>query len=273
MKTPEKLNALKAALCAVLFPSAPPAEPVEAPQDGRPVNALGEVRMMALPLSRIPPEGYVFVADRDLRAIEDLDEEQRWTREIMEPLQIEYIEHYLTLCDLTARLNDAMDYRNRKWGANTQRKKDGKPTSGSAFSLDRSAVLERSFSDRVRFDDLKMQRAKALIEECMSEWEVGSRPEVRQLVTVAFRKSRNGQYSRVDLTRLRKIESADPRWQEAIKLTIDAEIVDGSAGYLLLKVRDANDQYHPLPLDIASVRPYRAPSVEKQQGEASRATG
>jgi hypothetical protein len=271
MNTFARLNNLKAAVSAALFPVAATHEPEkpDTPEAGGGAQALGQVRMMAIAPSKLPPEGFVYVGDRDLRAIEDLDEEQQWTRETMEPLQLEYIEQYLRLADLSAKLHAAMDYRSEKWGANTKRKQDGMPTSGTAYSLDRSIALDRSFTDRVRYDDLKMARAKALIEECISEWEAGARPEVRKLVTVAFTKSRRGQYSRVDLARLRKIESDDSRWQQAIKLTYDAEAVDGSAGYLLLKVRDAFDRYHPLPLDIANVRPYSASGAVEASHAAS----
>lgn len=255
-------NRLKAAINDVLSSRAATAEATEAEQPAAtdtaaadPALRLNELRHMIVPPSRVPMSGHVYINDRDQRAIEDLDDEQRWTMEVLEPLQHEWMEAHLWVADIAFRTNAAMDYRENTWGARkTQRQQAGLPVSGSAPCLDRSVITERTFQDRVRYDDLKMKRALELIEECLAKGDI---PEFhRKVISVAFKPNAKGMYSRTDLARLRKIESSDPKWQEAINLTIQAESPDGSAGYLMLKVRDANNKFHSLPLNIAAVRPY-----------------
>lgn len=270
MNTTHRLNALKTTVSRALFgrpirDQAPPAEPEASPQAER----LGELRHLAFPPARLPPEGFVYIEDRKAVAVEDLDEEQLWRRDTIEPLQAEWIVKYLEMADLAARIHEAMDEREARWGARkTKRQQAGRPVSGSAYSLDRSLCLERRYADRVRYDDLKMKRAKDWMEECAEEWEANSRDEIRQLIALSFKKNSRGEYSRAEMARLRKIKSEDQRWKDAVALIVDAEIVDGVAGYLMLSVRDAHDKYHPLPLDIASVRPYRA---KPDDGEANNA--
>lgn len=254
----EHMNRIRAALSAALSPAPAQTAATEAPSgQADPRAELNGLRHIAIPPARMPPaEGLCYVSDGQLAHIEDLDEEQRWHRETMEPLMLEWAERYLGLCELAGRLHAAMDYREEHWGVRqTARVRAGRKPSGAAFSLDRSMKLERTFSDRVAYDDLKMKRAHELMEQCVEDWEAGGRDEIRQIVALSFKKNAKGLYSRVEMTRLLKIKSEDKRWLEATKLIRDAETVDGVAAYLMLHIKDVHDKFHPLPLDIASVRP------------------
>ena len=251
-----RINDLRRRISAALFPATPIAEPPSAEGANEIRERLGDLRHMAIPPLPDPPEGLIYLEDRRLAHIADLDEQQRWHRETMEPLMIEWAERYLELCDLSARIHAAMDERERRWGVRqTARARAGQKTSGVAFSLDRNMKIERTYSDRVAYDDLRMKRAHELMEQCVEEWEAGGRNEIKQIVSLSFRKNSKGLYSRVEMTRLLKIKSADPRWQEAVQLIREAEIVDGVAAYLMMAIRDERGKFIRLPLDIASVRP------------------
>jgi len=261
------LNKLKEQINKVLFrqpakvlPQARPEEGQASPQDegelGRRLTAVGH---MYIPPGRIAPEGFVYIENNCLKAVGDLTEYERDRREVMEPIMVEFAEEYLRLADIKARAHDALDWLIGKHGQrNSKRQQENKQSSHTIFSLDRSLSLSRKYSDRVKYDDVMITAAKELIDKCVEEWEKGSRDEMKQLVALSFKRNANNEFSRAKIVELRQINSKDPRWKEAMDMIQEAELVDGVASYLLVSVRDAQEKYHPLPLDISAVRSYRA---------------
>ncbi|MGZ3272390.1 MAG: DUF3164 family protein [Caulobacteraceae bacterium] len=97
-------------------------------------------------------------------------------------------------------------------------------------------------ADRFAFGP-EIQTAKKLIDECLLEWSVGSRPEVVALIQNAFRPDQEGNLNRYSILSLRKLEIADERWQRAMQAISDSERVLASARYIRVHRRrgDAQD--------------------------------
>ncbi len=267
------LNAIKARLSLALFPAdgnksgpVPPAL-MPAPIDGDMSQQLTSVGHMCIPPSKLPPqEGFVYIENNCLKALDDLTDYERDRREMIEPLLAEWAQMYLDLCDLKARtVSTVAAFRERHVFRNSKRKQRGYTPSLSIFSLDRSMCLTERHSDRVSLDDTKVAEAKELFDECFKAWGDKSPKEMRQAVEISFKRKKSGDYSREKIVELCQIESDDQRWNDAIAIIRKAELVDGVATHYLVAVRDSLDKYQPLPLDIANVRPYRKEALDQQE--------
>lgn len=245
------MNALKKRLGLILFGARP--EPASAPVAA---PALGELRHLELPETETPPPGFVWVEGGQLKRETDLTDYERDREAALAPLIQEWAETYLALSDLKARIGKTMDELEAKCAPrNTKRVRDQKKPSLTLFTLDRAFSIRRAHSDRVTYQEDMILRAKAKIDECLAEWSDNSREEIVALVNLAFKKTAKNDFSRAEMTKLRQLKSEDARWNEAMAIIQRAEIVDGVAAYLLVSVRDKDGAYHPLPLDIAGVRP------------------
>ena len=270
------LNALKAQIANALNGikgnpqpadiDANPADPSGQSDHSDQAERLNAVRHFNIRIPEAPPDGWVDIED-GMRKLESmLKPHERELEALLKPLAQDWIEAWLNLADLAARFNEAFDkIEQSNTPKNTQRVQSGKKPSREFHLLDRSILLSRKRSDTVRYQENILLKALGLIEECVERRAQGGDKLIRQLAQSSFIKNAKGEYSRVGMVRLRKIENDDPQWKEAMALIEQAEIVDGVSSYLLVSIRDVDGKYHPLPLDIASIRPYRVvPSVEGQ---------
>lgn len=256
MKPQTFLNPLKS-LIGMALSGGKSAEPADAPAAdlaGR-LNAIGH---FAIPHTPEPAPGYVFIEDGQMKAEGKLTDYERRREALLQPLAQEWIERWLDIADLAARFNEAFDeLEELNAPRQTKRVTAGKKPSLGLFLLDRSVKLSRTRADSVRYEEDKLLKAKTLVDECVARWSEGGRDEMRQLAEISFTKNSKGEYSRSGMVRLRRMQSADPKWEDAMNQIRKAEIVDGVTSYLLVSVRDKDGKYHPLPLDIADVRPFR----------------
>lgn len=95
--------------------------------------------------------------------------------------------------------------------------------------------------------------AKAIIDECLTEWAGGSPPELRAIVNRAFSVEKEGQINRAGLLMLLRVESADPRWNRAMDAIRDSMRTIGSREYMRCYRRPVHDgRFRAITLDIAS---------------------
>ncbi|AZB57242.1 DUF3164 family protein [Cereibacter sphaeroides] len=98
----------------------------------------------------------------------------------------------------------------------------------------------------------ELQQAKALIDECLTEWAADSRPEIRDIVTRAFNTDRPGQVNRSEIFMLLRLEITDPRWLAAMRAIRDAIRVVGSKTYVRLQMRSSFDgAWESVTIDLA----------------------
>lgn len=257
------LNQIKKAVAAILF-GTPKAE-----AHGDSAAELNKVAHFCIPATEAPPAGFVWIEDGKLKREADLTDYEREREALLLPLATEWAEHWLSLADLKSRFDEAFDQLEAASQRNTRREAAGKKPSMTLYSLDRSFSLSRKRADTVRYEEDKLLAAKVLVDACVARWAEGGSEEIKQIAELAFTKNAKGEYSRSGMVRLRRINSDDPEWLEAMRQIAAAELVDGVSSYLLVSVRDQDGRYHPLPLDIASVRPYRMPVSELVAGGAA----
>lgn len=128
----------------------------------------------------------------------------------------------------------------------------GKKGNLTLMSFDGQFKVVQAAQDSIRFDE-RLQAARALIDECLTEWTEGARSEVRVIINEAFQADKQGEISTGRVLALRRMDIKDERWQRAMEAIGDAVQVVGSKSYIRVyrRVGDS-EQYVPIPLDIAS---------------------
>ena len=98
----------------------------------------------------------------------------------------------------------------------------------------------------------ELHAAKSLIDECIIEWSVDSRPEIQSIVTRAFNTDSEGKINRSEIFMLMRHEIDDPRWKRAMDAIRDAMRVTGSKEYIRFYRRAKNtDAWQPVTIDLA----------------------
>lgn len=120
------------------------------------------------------------------------------------------------------------------------------------MSFDGKYKVQRANADYLSFDE-RLQAAKALIDECITDWSQGSRPELQVLVNDAFQVDKAGNINTNRVLGLRRLAIDDARWQRAMRAIGEALQVVGSKSYIRCYERDdATGQYLPIALDVAA---------------------
>jgi hypothetical protein len=85
----------------------------------------------------------------------------------------------------------------------------------------------------------EIQAAKTLIDECLTDWAGSTGPELRAIVTDAFRVNKEGRLDKDRILALRRHDFADPRWKRAMEAISDSIRVARSKEYLRIYQRSA----------------------------------
>ncbi len=129
----------------------------------------------------------------------------------------------------------------------------GKKGNVTLLSFDGSQRVQHAVQESISFDE-RLQVARSLIDECLTEWVEGARPELAVIVNDAFRVDTKGEIRTARVLALRRYEIEDPRWQRAMDAIGDACQVVGSKIYIRFYERVGDsDHYRPITLDIAGV--------------------
>lgn len=123
----------------------------------------------------------------------------------------------------------------------------------SLFSFDGNYKVQISVQDRLIFDE-RIKAAKALIDECIHEWTVGSRSEIKALVEHAFQTDKEGRINNGRVFSLMRLKMSDARWDRAMEALKDSITVASSKSYIRFyqRPKDSED-YVAMPLDIAAL--------------------
>ncbi|EXI92108.1 MAG: hypothetical protein AW12_00851 [Candidatus Accumulibacter sp. BA-94] len=109
----------------------------------------------------------------------------------------------------------------------------------------------RAISESIRFDE-RLQAAKALIDECITDWSQGSRSEIKVLVNDSFKVDQQGNINTGRVLSLRRLEISDPRWQKAMQALSESVLVVDSKSYIRVYERDAKGEYQQIALDVSA---------------------
>lgn len=120
-------------------------------------------------------------------------------------------------------------------------------------SFDGLMRIQVQVAERIEFGP-ELQQAKALIDACLTDWSDGAQAELQAFVTRAFDVDKEGQVRPAELFRLRRFNSQDPRWQDAMRAIADAVRPRGTKQYVRFYRRD-NPQaaWQPVTIDLARV--------------------
>lgn len=120
------------------------------------------------------------------------------------------------------------------------------------LSFDGSLRIQRAIAERIVFDE-RLQGAKALIDECLTEWTADARPEIALLVQDAFRVDAAGNIRTGNVLALKRLAIEDERWQRAMEAIGDAVQVVASVSYIRFHKRDPKGRYVNFSLDLSGV--------------------
>ncbi len=121
------------------------------------------------------------------------------------------------------------------------------------FSYDGRYKLVRQVQETLRFDE-RLQAAKALIDECITGWAAGARPEIQVLINDAFQVNKEGAVQTDRVLALRRLAITDEKWLRAMDAISESLQVVGSRSYLRVYERvGETDRYEAISLDLASV--------------------
>lgn len=129
----------------------------------------------------------------------------------------------------------------------------GKKGNVTLYSYDGRYKIQRAMQDRIAFDE-RLQAAKVLIDECLSDWVEGAKPEIHAIINRAFQTEKEGEVNTGAVLALRRLEINDERWRKAMLAIGEAVQVVGSRSYIRIYERIGDsDQYRPVSLDISGV--------------------
>jgi hypothetical protein len=121
------------------------------------------------------------------------------------------------------------------------------------YTFDGQYKIQRAMQDRIAFDE-RLQAAKSLIDECLSEWTEGAKPEIHAIINRAFQTEKEGEVNTGSVLALRRLDIADERWKRAMIAIGEAVQVVGSRSYIRVYKRVGDtSQYEAISLDIAGV--------------------
>ena len=119
-------------------------------------------------------------------------------------------------------------------------------------SYDGRYKLTRQVSETLVFDE-RLQAAKNLIDECITEWTEGSRDELKALINDAFQVDKEGRINTGRVLGLRRLNIEDARWLQAMQAVSDSLRVSGSKTYVRVYERREDGKYTPIALDLAAM--------------------
>lgn len=104
-------------------------------------------------------------------------------------------------------------------------------------SFDGKLRVNVAMKDVMMFDE-RLAAAKALIDECLTEWTQDSRSELRVIVQQAFDVDKDGHISTAKVLSLRSLKIEDAKWQRAMQALSDSLHTLATREYVRLYRRD-----------------------------------
>lgn len=137
-----------------------------------------------------------------------------------------------------------------KYGA----KLGGEKGNISLLSFDGSKKVEISIGETIHFDE-RLQVAKSLINECITEWSEGVNDFIKLLVNQAFSVNKEGKINVGNVINLTRAKGIDhPKWNQAMQAIKDSQQVISSKNYIRLYSRaNRNEKMKLLSLNMASI--------------------
>jgi hypothetical protein len=128
----------------------------------------------------------------------------------------------------------------------------GQKGNTTLVSFDGQYKIQVAITEHLSFDE-RLQAAKKLVDECLTDWTGDSRDEIKTIVLDAFQVDKEGRINTGRILGLRRLPINDDRWLRAMAAIADSMQVVGSKTYLRIYERDALGKYQPITLDLAAL--------------------
>ncbi len=131
-------------------------------------------------------------------------------------------------------------------------KMGGQKGNVTLITYDGRYKIQVAISEHLAFDE-RLQAAKKLIDECLTDWTGDSRDEIKTIVLDAFQVDKEGRINTGRILGLRRLAINDQRWARAMQAIADSMQVVGSKTYLRIYERSADGKYSQVALDFAAL--------------------
>lgn len=128
----------------------------------------------------------------------------------------------------------------------------GKKGNISLMSFDGKYKIQMAISDNLVFDE-RLQVAKSLIDECLTEWTKDSNDNIKAIIDNAFAVDKEGKINIRRVLSLRSLNIIDDKWQKAMTAIADATQIISSKEYIRFYERDEHGKYQQISLDFANL--------------------
>ncbi len=128
----------------------------------------------------------------------------------------------------------------------------GKKGNTSLLSFDGKYKIQLAVAENTVFDE-RLQVAKHLIDECLTDWTKDSNDNIKALINQAFQVDKEGKVSTSRVLALRSLDINDAKWDRAMDAISDAIQVTDTKEYIRFYERDDAGAYHQISLDFSNV--------------------
>lgn len=127
----------------------------------------------------------------------------------------------------------------------------GKKGNTTLFSYDGKYKVQLAVSENIVFDE-RLQIAKNLIDECLTDWTRDSSDNIKVIINQAFQVDKEGKISTHRVLSLRSLDINDDNWLRAMDAIGDAIQVTDTKEYIRFYERDDKGAYHQIALDFSN---------------------
>ena len=128
----------------------------------------------------------------------------------------------------------------------------GKKGNTTLISYDGKFKVQLAVSENIVFDE-RLQVAKQLIDECLTDWTRDSNDNIKAIINQAFQVDKEGKISTHRVLSLRSLNMDDTKWDRAMDAISDAIQVTDTKEYIRFYERDEQGAYHQISLDFSNV--------------------
>lgn len=129
----------------------------------------------------------------------------------------------------------------------------GKKGNLTLYTYDMNYKVMIQISEYLVFDE-RLQVAKKMIDDCFTSWTTDSRSEIKTIINDAFSVNQEGKINTRRILALRRLEIADPLWQNAMQAISDSLQVAGSKSYMRIYKRIGQEKsWQVISLDMAAL--------------------
>jgi len=200
------------------------------------------------------PTKFMQNADGHLVPVESVSELDKLKDELIEQLLGKAAAESEQLARLKAEaMGDILGFAEvvaEKYGA----KFGGKEGNLSLVSFDGMRKVAIAVNKTLEIDEANLLAAKSLIDECLTEWAQDSRPELKVIITEAFKTDGKGRVNTKSILALLKLKIEDKRWKSAMQALRDGLHSDGKKTYVRFHKRTGTDNaWETISLDISKL--------------------